>query len=229
MIRRCCTLLSSSLSPAILFSACCTQQHQLQTHQYRGNGGGALFRNTPALLSQTPDWFTARKKKSLQDRERRALLRQGIDPDQDNDDESWVDPEEQARIDAEKTEKETEQRAREEAIREQRDKQDAERKGKFQKFRAAQLATAQKLRAKRKEAEERDEATPAERHRDSRIFVDEVADDTKSKKPATDAAKPIADDDDDATAKSEGKDDDASESDADHEDGDNEEGESKRK
>jgi hypothetical protein len=108
----------------------------------------------PAIPSKG-DLVRQHKLAKQRELERRQLERQGIDPDtEENDDQPWVDAEEQARIDAENAERERERRAKEDAIRAQRDKDDAAKKEKWNKWRAAQIATTQKSRQAVREAKE---------------------------------------------------------------------------
>lgn len=114
----------------------------------RRSGFARFLASSPVLLqNKTPEWLRQRKQQVIKDRERRALERQGIDVDQD-DDAPWVSAEEQARIDAERAERERVMREQEDAARAKRDKIDAEKRSKFKKFRASQLAQSAKQRAK---------------------------------------------------------------------------------
>ncbi|KEG14611.1 hypothetical protein DQ04_00381160 [Trypanosoma grayi] len=104
-------------------------------------------------------------------RRRRELEKAGIDADAD-DDEPWIAPEEQQRIDEEEELRRAEEAERVKEMLRRRDQEDAEKRKKFKEFRARQLAMSRN----RKEAQ-----AAAKRHErsESRV-VEELIDDTEA-------------------------------------------------
>ncbi|EPY35669.1 hypothetical protein STCU_01005 [Strigomonas culicis] len=90
------------------------------------------------------------KKHEMEKRRLRELEKAGIDPD---DDEPWVAPEEQARLDDEEAARQAEEEARLRAYLAKRDEEDAKKREKFKQFRARQVAMSKqrkKANAERK-------------------------------------------------------------------------------
>jgi hypothetical protein len=166
-------IIPSSASRKIIISSSTTLILQRSSSIAAVSSSLMMLKPTQTLLM--PAWMEADLKQKKKERERRQLEKMGIDPDEDEQAGDWVDPEEQARLDAEKAEKEKLRRAQEEERRAARDKLDAEKKEKLKKFRAVQHSKTQKVRA---EVEARRNQN-AGAHRDGRAVddgeVEEVA------------------------------------------------------
>ncbi len=134
----------------------------------------ALLRPTAPCLS--PDWLKAERRKNHERNQRRALERQGINVEEDDDGLPWVDPEEQARLDAEKAAQEAKRREREDELAKARLAEDSDRRDKQKRFRAAQLEKSRKSRDSVAEAKQARKAAAQQQEADgdSRTFVEEV-------------------------------------------------------
>lgn len=132
-------------------SSCTNNKSGIIIAVVAGSSSSSIFQPTQTLLS--PAWLKADKLRRQKERERQLLERQGIDPDADNDDD-WVDPVEQERINAEKAEQERKQREIEAQLREKRDQEDAAKKDKWKKWRAGQISKSTKLKEKRMQSKD---------------------------------------------------------------------------
>ena len=94
--------------------------------------------------------------KKRQDRERE---KQGLAADDDDTEASWILPEEKARLDLDKEEREVEQQERLKKHMEQRDKDDIVKRAQLKEYRTLQLARSQKLKQQRSEHKGRDGGT----------------------------------------------------------------------
>lgn len=135
------------------------------------SSSSAAWMLKPSQILLAPAWMKADLAKRQKERERKQLEKMGINPDEDAEGE-WVDPEEQARIDAAKAEKEKLRRQQEDDIRERRDKEDAAKRDKWKKWRAGQITKTQKVRAKTAEVKHQGSAFHTE-SREAEVIVDD--------------------------------------------------------
>ncbi|ORC90378.1 uncharacterized protein TM35_000081760 [Trypanosoma theileri] len=154
LVRSCSAIISSS-------SSGCGFSHRLiaplvLVQQFRGVCGTPVVR------------FDIRQHE-MEKRRRRELERAGIDVDND-DDEPWIAPEEQQRLDEEEAKRAAEEAERVKEMMKRREEEDMEKRKKFKEFRARQLAMSRN----RKEA---NIAAKHQKRADSRV-IEEVIDDT---------------------------------------------------
>ena len=115
------------------------------------------------------------KQHELEKRRLRELERAGIDP---NDDEPWIAPEEQERIDEEAAQRKMEEQERIKKMLEERDKDELEKKKKLKEFRAKQLKISEE---RRKQAAAAKTTNSPAASRASRMLKEEVDESVEKK------------------------------------------------
>ncbi|KPA81494.1 putative mitochondrial hypothetical protein [Leptomonas pyrrhocoris] len=108
----------------------------------------------------------------MEKRRARDLEKAGIDP-RDADDEPWIAPEEQQRLDEEEEQRRAELEEQRKAFLEKRAEEDAVKRQRFKEFRAKQISMSRQRKAEL--AEKKEEARQHRRERGGRVLGDEAA------------------------------------------------------
>jgi hypothetical protein len=106
----------------------------------------------------------------MQKRKNRELEKAGIDP---NDDEPWIAPEEQQRLDEEEEQRRAELEEQRKAVLQKRAEEDALKRQKFKEFRAKQISMSRNR--KMEVAEKKEEARQHRREQNQRVISEDGA------------------------------------------------------